>query len=348
MSQLTKSYPFLRFASYPANRRNIASVMGIVLVTVLAIDPAVAQSDIDRGGVSVKVKGGAAPFDVHLTPLGQDSSQADREQGIRPGVRTIFLVHGFLDETANPNNDFRPPNWIVDLADAIRSGKGFAGGQHANIVLVDWSAGAGENLASYFAVCRNVTPVGQAIAKYIVRMKIDPAQAVLIGHSLGGHIAGAAGQAISARADGAKPHAIVGIDEAGIGFEAAPADKILDASDAHAVISLKTSAWCGKADHNGSGSLFLNPIRDEHGALIGYRHPNLKPTYRQLAKLDIEADRLAHSFGRDVFLPALLRGESRSTRDGRPLTFSNLLRLNGTADHQTERPQPFLSLATSN
>lgn len=148
--------------------------------------------------------------------------------------------------------------------------------------------------------------MGRAIAKYITQNNINPRRSILIGHSLGGHIAGAAGTEIKSTGFNKELRAIIGIDEAGFGFESAGEANMLDATDARTVISFKTSAWCGNQRHLATSSFFINPIRDEFGNLLGYQHPNIKATYRDLSKLDIEADRQSHFYGREVLVPKLL------------------------------------------
>ena len=148
--------------------------------------------------------------------------------------------------------------------------------------------------------------MGRAIAKYITQNNINPRRSILIGHSLGGHIAGAAGTEIKSTGFNKELRAIIGIDEAGFGFESAGEANMLDATDARTVISFKTSAWCGNQRHLATSSFFVNPIRDESGNLLGYQHPNIKATYRDLSKLNIEADRQSHLYGREVLVPKLL------------------------------------------
>ena len=260
------------------------------------------------GSKTVSVGTDEGTFGVHFNVLGRNKSPKDSGVGIDPGQISILIIHGFMDTAGSPENGFTPATWMMSIAEAIRSGSGIENGASANIILVDWSAGAGDSLGSYFKTLRNVQPVGEAIAAYLASNNIDPSSTILIGHSLGGHIAGVAGKQIKASRSGEMLRAIFGIDEAGIGYQTAGVDKMLDASDATKVISLKTSAWCGSQRHLASCSLFINPIRNESGKIAGYKHPKIPPTFVDFRKLNTAADRQSHLYGCEVVMPRLLRG----------------------------------------
>ena len=291
--------------------------------------------------ISVKTSGGN--FDVNFHVVSERRNAIDPLAKIDSDQPCFFIIHGFMDTAGTAGNDYQPAPWMLKIAAAIRSGKAVRSGPSANIILVDWSPGSGDSLADYFQVVHNVQPVGEAIASFITKSNLDASKAILIGHSLGGHIAGAAGTKIKVVGPRHQLRAIIGIDEAGIGFETAKAERTLDASDASIVISIKTSAWCGNQRHLATTSLYINPIRSESGRLIGYHHPGAKPTFRDLSKLNIEADRQSHFYGREEFVPALLRNQESFVAAGpaKPISFKSLLSTrHGTYDVNVKiRPQ---------
>ncbi len=277
----------------------------------------------DPTNATIRIKHGETSFRVRFYCLSQ-AGGIDRYGVINPYAPTVFIIHGFMDTAITHEDGVQPAAWMQKVAAAVRTGKAVEKGAAANIVLVDWSEGAGDNLASYFRIIGHVQPVGDAIAAYMNDAGLQPSQTMLIGHSLGGHIAGAAGTRLQLQHEGAKLQAILAIDEAGPGFESGKPTRMLDASDAERVLSLKTSIWCGRKKHCATTSLFINPVRNAAGKLLGYDHPGNAPTYLDFRKLNLTADRKSHLYGREVLAPALLRNESlRATQQ--PLCYQSLL-----------------------
>ena len=170
----------------------------LILVSAVAFSGSCLASDgkTNRIQNTISLKAQGAAFDVHFNVVTKQQSGVELNAKIDPTAPCIFVIHGFMDTAGNAGNDFQPGPWMLKIADSIRYGKAISHGQSANIILVDWSAGAGESLGDYLLVLRNVQPVGRAIAKYITQNNINPRRSILIGHSLGGHIAGAAGTEI--------------------------------------------------------------------------------------------------------------------------------------------------------
>lgn len=140
---------------------------------------------------------------------------------VRP---TKFITHGFLD---NPS----VVTWMSDMKDELLKYGDF------NVVIVDWSHG---NLPPYTQATANTRVVGAQIAVLLeLLMEQRGMKATdfhLIGHSLGAHTSGYAGE----RTPGLGR--ITGLDPAGPYFEGT--DKIvrLDPSDAQFVDVIHTDA----------------------------------------------------------------------------------------------------------
>jgi hypothetical protein len=128
--------------------------------------------------------------------------------------KTRFIVHGFLD-TINKQ-------WVIDMKNALLKV------EDTNIIAVDWSKG---NFFPYTQATANTQIVGVEIAILINSYKskglISSENVHIIGHSLGSHIAGYAGERVSP-----KIGRITGLDPAGPYFEFSDIRVRLDPTDA--------------------------------------------------------------------------------------------------------------------
>ncbi|KAG8175503.1 hypothetical protein JTE90_009137 [Oedothorax gibbosus] len=140
------------------------------------------------------------------------------------GLKTAILIHGFL--TTMDKDDIRH-----HMKDAILRQGGY------NVIIVDWTRLNGEPYAQAVA---NTRVVGALIAKLInLIMDLKGVQAesfYLIGHSLGAHVAGYAGERIK------NLGRITGLDPAGPWFSATPPEVRLDPTDALFVDVIHTDA----------------------------------------------------------------------------------------------------------
>lgn len=141
-----------------------------------------------------------------------------------------FLIHGWNgDFTSGINNRLRRA--YHQLAD-----------RPFNVIVVDWSPTS--KLINYAAVRKLVPAIGQAIGDFIASMRthtgLSPDRTQLIGHSLGAHIAGAAGKAVQ-RCDGQRLAAIVGLDPARPLFDIGRPAERLAAGDARYVETIHTN-----------------------------------------------------------------------------------------------------------
>ncbi|XP_052256454.1 pancreatic triacylglycerol lipase-like [Dreissena polymorpha] len=135
--------------------------------------------------------------------------------------KTKFIIHGY--------NDKHGP-WMSKMAQAILKR------EDANVFAVDWSKGA-DNI-DYNQAAANTRVVGALIARFITQLRTT-AQAQygdfhLIGHSLGSHISGYAGERIPGLGR------ITGLDPAGPQFEKKDPKVRLDPTDAVFVDAIHT------------------------------------------------------------------------------------------------------------
>lgn len=140
-----------------------------------------------------------------------------------PNKPVKFIIHGFID------TGFL--GWLREMAEAL-----LAYGDY-NVVRVDWGGGS---LPMYCTATANTRVVGLEIA-HLVNFLIDdyqlnPASVHLIGHSLGAHTSGYAGEKIQGLGR------ITGMDPAGPYFTGTPEFIRLDPSDAIFVDAIHTDS----------------------------------------------------------------------------------------------------------
>ncbi|GIY06563.1 pancreatic triacylglycerol lipase [Caerostris darwini] len=131
-----------------------------------------------------------------------------------PSTLTRVIIHGFNDNQVLTSWIQRLKDVILDRADE-------------NVIVVDWTA---SNQLPYTGAVANSRVVGAQIANFIKflykTMGVSPESFHLIGHSLGAHIAGYAGERLH------KLGRISGLDPAGPFFRNVPEVVRLDPSDA--------------------------------------------------------------------------------------------------------------------
>jgi pimeloyl-ACP methyl ester carboxylesterase len=133
----------------------------------------------------------------------QPSSNAE----IDPNQKTYILIHGWHDAGINSQQ-----NWIGNATQDLENID-----PNANILSIDWSAGASSDL---FFPSANVTDeVGAGVARYLASYPdlFKPENISLIGWSLGAHVAGSVGQTYK-DITGNVIDLIGGLDPAGPGF----------------------------------------------------------------------------------------------------------------------------------
>ncbi|XP_059168948.1 inactive pancreatic lipase-related protein 1-like [Physella acuta] len=163
----------------------------------------------------------AAPRDLEATQV--TSSLKTKWSGYvsRP---TKFIVHGFL-------TNVRVTNWPEEMKDELLKQGDY------NVIIVDWSGG---NKPPYTQATANTRVVGAQIAllinAIIATYDIPTSQFHIIGHSLGSHIAGYAGERVPGLGR------ITGLDPAGPFFEGTDPKVRLDPTDAVFVDVIHTDA----------------------------------------------------------------------------------------------------------
>jgi GH18 family chitinase/pimeloyl-ACP methyl ester carboxylesterase len=129
----------------------------------------------------------------------KDTAKFDQlDFSLDPGQKTIFVIHGW---NSNPGT-FTNRQLDVKLQAAY---------PNANIIMVDWSAAA--NSTDYLYVSRQVPYVANALSDVFIKLGIDPNKTIVIGHSLGAHIAGFASEKYEQKTKN-KIGEIVGLDPA--------------------------------------------------------------------------------------------------------------------------------------
>jgi len=142
---------------------------------------------------------------------------------------TIFLVHGFIDTGFVP--------WVEELSTKLLRN------EDVNVVAVDWGGGSA---SMYSQSAANTRLVALEISHLMHHLTLNHGSTVedfhIIGHSLGSHIAGYAGEDMQKKTGGRKIGRISGLDPAEPLFEAMPPFVRLDPGDAHFVDVIHTDA----------------------------------------------------------------------------------------------------------
>uniref|UniRef100_A0A182KBZ9 Lipase domain-containing protein n=1 Tax=Anopheles christyi TaxID=43041 RepID=A0A182KBZ9_9DIPT len=176
-----------------------------------------------------------------------------RNSTFDPRYPTRILIHGWLND------------WTSDAVRGL-AGAYLAKGAAYNVIGIDWSAGAGTIV--YLAARLRVAAVAAAIAKQIqllLQAGQHPSQIVLVGHSLGAHVAGLAGKHFQSEP---KLAAIIALDPAGPMFGGDQRSERVDAQDAEYVEVIHTNkGWLGHSDALGQADFYPNGGQSQPGCL---------------------------------------------------------------------------------
>lgn len=162
---------------------------------------------------------------------------------------TYVVTHGYMSSSSQ--------EWVGELAGEIAEQDPFA-----NIILTDWSDGA--DSLNYFNAVADTVEVGEQLAYYLVDSGVDPDTTQLIGHSLGAHVSGIAGDVYD-DITGMPINTIVGLDPAGPAYESTwfsrgkSTEERLDPTDGNRVVAFHTSSTFGYDDPLGLLDLYINP-----------------------------------------------------------------------------------------
>lgn len=155
-----------------------------------------------------------------------DVSEPDeiKSSPLNPSHRTVFIVHGFFDSRFYGK-------WMEIVKDDMLLNNDY------NVIIVDWSKGNG---GPYTQATANTRVVGAEIALMIETLQklkdVSPMDCHIIGHSLGAHIAGYAGERLN------KLGRITGLDPAQPYFQYMPPSVRLDKTDADFVDVIHTDS----------------------------------------------------------------------------------------------------------
>ncbi|XP_037931810.1 phospholipase A1-like, partial [Teleopsis dalmanni] len=170
----------------------------------------------------------------HPEELFLNDENSVRRSKFDSNLQTKIVIHGWFNNYKDEPN----PN--------VRNAY-FPKGKY-NIIAVDWGRYAKN---AYPVSYPHVPALSQILADFLEflhkKFRLDYNKTVLIGHSVGAHIAGLCGKLIKSD----KLAAIVGLDPANLFFENQPPTKRLAATDARYVLTVHTGT-----DTYG----FLNPI----------------------------------------------------------------------------------------
>ncbi|XP_071953367.1 pancreatic triacylglycerol lipase-like [Antedon mediterranea] len=171
-----------------------------------------------------------------------------------PGVETKFISHGYMENGL--------VWWIEDMATEFLNAGDY------NVIRVDWGKGS---TATYGQATANTRIVGAEISFLIDKLKelygYTADKVHIIGHSLGSHVAGYAGE----RQTNPKLARITGMDPAGPYFEGTDIIVRLDPSDASFVDAIHTDTdpfytiGCGIFEPVGHMDFYANGGTDQPG-----------------------------------------------------------------------------------
>ncbi|XP_063992113.1 pancreatic triacylglycerol lipase-like isoform X2 [Diachasmimorpha longicaudata] len=139
-----------------------------------------------------------------------------------PKRKTKFIIHGFIDTPLS--------NWVKEMRNELLKHGDY------NVIIVDW---AGGSLPLYTQATANTRLVGLEIAHLVKHLQtnygLDTSDVHLIGHSLGAHTAGYAGERLEGQIG-----RITGLDPAEPYFQGMPSHLRLDWTDAQLVDVIHT------------------------------------------------------------------------------------------------------------
>jgi len=166
----------------------------------------------------------------------------------------VFLIHGWTSKREN--------GWYDDLKDAYLSRRD----DRYNVIQVDWSGPANE---LYAVSSINTRDVGKLVGSFIVKLNKEnqiPLEHIsIVGHSLGGQVAGYAAKKVF-NETGHKLPRITGLDPAGPLFSIRPEVERLNPNDAEVVAVVHTDGGkLGFEPPTGTIDFFPNGGSDQPG-----------------------------------------------------------------------------------
>ncbi|MGB3512744.1 MAG: PLAT/LH2 domain-containing protein, partial [Microcoleaceae cyanobacterium] len=263
----------------------------------------VSQEMSNKLSISGGLNGGNDVINATWFHVIDENGNRDTSGNIEEEHNTYFVTHGFQDGTGNKwiNNQFS--EWQTDLGRAINEFD-----PNANVVVVDWHERnytlAATRPLAYNSATKSVPKISQDIADYIEKNELTPKKVNLIGHSLGAHVSGIAGQEV----EGIEQ--IIGMDPAGPDYQDIETNGRLSPDDAENVYAIHTSGTLGTDGALGDFDLYLNAEykKSFFGGPAQYNHPNIDNT---IVDFGTKYHAYAFEFTTGLFDDLVFQGESR-------------------------------------
>ncbi|MEM9214811.1 MAG: hypothetical protein AAGD25_10745 [Cyanobacteria bacterium P01_F01_bin.150] len=190
-----------------------------------------------------------------------------------PNQPTFIVTHGWRAKGAKSGV-------FQKLLAAIK-----ARATHANVILVDWTEYS--TSLNYTTVKNNTLKVGDWVRNFLIDLKINPATTTLIGHSLGAHILGNAGDGYR-KEIGRSINTIIALEPAGPLYSTTCKGQRLDDGDAAHVVALHSTDFIGYKGAIGDVDIYLNDWSyDSQSGLNGLLSAGLRHLYPVLVLTDL-------------------------------------------------------------
>lgn len=162
--------------------------------------------------------------------------------------KTIVVSHGWNNHHQSPVNTY-VRNALLQVADV-------------NLIVLDWSGIANRFYTTARAAVRNIGEVEGDFVQYLIdTYRLTPDDFILIGHSLGAHVAGCAGARLNGQVS-----TIIGLDPAGPLFTINNIDNRIDPTDGKTVHIIHTNGGLlGFGSSIGHADYYPNGGRSQPG-----------------------------------------------------------------------------------
>ncbi|XP_012146811.2 phospholipase A1-like [Megachile rotundata] len=196
-------------------------------------------------------------------PYGEEVRLQDEYIPLRANKKVVFLIHGFISEANNSNYFDLVGVWLKK--------------EDINIFSLDWSNAACSDgfslsdLLAYNSAVNNIHVVSEHLTNFTIKLVneygMNVRQTLIVGHSLGAHVAGIAGKAVQEILY-QKYQQIIGLDPAGPNFKNKDCTERLCKSDAAFVQVFHTSSLVGFYDAIGDYDFYFNGGDKQPGCIL--------------------------------------------------------------------------------
>jgi len=184
---------------------------------------------------------------------------------LRANTKTTVIIDGFLSDSTSPCS--------ILTKDTYSSRGG-------NVIVLDWGRLSGSGLtlgnplqtaSAYISALGNVAPVGVRVAEFLNFLRenkqIQFNDITIVGHSLGAHIAGAAGRNVKSKYGGTVAR-VVGLDPAGnfLGMQVDPSKRLQKGDASFVDIYHSNRGTLGDSDQDTADvNVYLNGGNNQPG-----------------------------------------------------------------------------------